>query len=127
MALIDHNEINKRIRDKVTFSLSMAQDDTPLEGNVTAIDDETDAENERIIRERLQSGDDWAWCVVTVTATLGPWSGRDVLCGCSYLNEKDFRAGGYYDDMQEEAIARLASNLIETVGALEALGIEVHL
>jgi hypothetical protein len=128
MALIDHNEIIKRIRAKATVTLSVEQDDTPIEGNASATDDpEDDAEIVRVIRKRLERGDDWAWCVVTVTATLGPWSSQDSLHGCNYRDERDFRSGGYYEDMVEIALDSLATELLKSIHEIEKLGIEVSL
>lgn len=121
MARIDYDALN-RIRDKITFSLSMEQDDTPLEGNVSVTDEpEKDAKLERDIAKRLDQGDDWAWCVVTVTAAFGPWSGQDSLHGCSYHDEADFRAGGYFDDMQDEALADLAREINKSATVLDEI------
>lgn len=64
--------------------------------------------------ERVQSGDDWAWCVVTVRATYAGCSESDSLGGCSYASERQFRAeSGYYDDMVAQAIESLAKRLEE--------------
>lgn len=72
-----------------------------------------DADIVAAINERLERGDLWAWCYVKVTARregsqfVGKSSG---LGCCSYDDESDFRAGGgYFDDMQAEALRDLES------------------
>lgn len=73
------------------------------------------------ISKRLDQGDLWAWCYVTVTATIEgcPMSGRASLGGCSYDGEEDFKKpGGYYFDLCLEAKADLFSK-IRAVQALD--------
>lgn len=52
---------------------------------------------------------DWIWCCVKVSAChdgLGLIA-SDFLGGCSYKNESDFKACGYYEDMQQTALDEL--------------------
>lgn len=57
----------------------------------------------------LEAGNPWAWCTIRVTATLGGFTGADVLGCCSYASEADFiEAGDYW---QREALADLRAKL----------------
>lgn len=95
-------------RSQYTITITAVQDDTPVIGNASAIDDETDMAVEAAILDRLQH-DEWAWAIVTVT--VEDQDGRSAsisLGGCSYANARDFRENsGYYDDMVQECIAEL--------------------
>jgi hypothetical protein len=114
----------------LTYDLDVEPDDLDIRGNASAIDDETDRETEDAIFARLENGDVWAWAVVTVRATLTiddeTFTGRAVLGGCSYADEADFcQPGGYYDDLQAEALDDLTANvrhdLMRCKGARKAL------
>ena len=60
------------------------------------------------ILARLDRGDLWAWCHVVVTARWNGYVGEAHLGGCSYADEESFRhPGGYYPQMQAEALAAL--------------------
>lgn len=86
------------------------QDDAPVIGNASAIDDATDAAIEQAILERLEY-DVWAWALVTVNVTddVTGKSASACLGGCSYENENDFRLNsGYFDDMVQECIDELS-------------------
>ncbi len=88
-------------------SVEMEPEDMQLEGNVSCIDPDTDAEAVRYVRAQLEAGNDWAWCQVVVRVRYRGLEATDALCGCSYASEADFRAGGYYDDMVYECLASL--------------------
>lgn len=85
----------------------------PVRGNYMASgNDAEDKACEDEIIERLNSGDDWAWCCVEVRASYAGIDGADYLGGCSYASEKDFRKSGYYfEDMCERALDELADEL----------------
>jgi hypothetical protein len=105
---------------EVEYTLTAEQDDTPVKGNVSAWDDDTDRKAEEEVNRRLDNGDVWAWAVVTVTATHPSFPGivgRDTLGGCNYRNETEFtQEGGYYADMKAEALTDLVRQL-ESVAA----------
>jgi hypothetical protein len=96
-------------RKEVTVRLKAEPEFISVEGNASATGDEAFArEVERNILQRLQRGDIWAWAAVTVTVSWGPFSAWDNLGCCSYADEEDFRqAGGYFDDMVDEALEEL--------------------
>jgi hypothetical protein len=62
--------------------------------------------------DRVARGDQWGWCVVTVTVS---WQWKQVwrsLGGCSYKDETDFRDhSGYFSDMVDECLADLNDQL----------------
>ena len=96
-------------------SVECLPEDMPIEGNASAIDDETDAEIARDIRDQLEQGNPWAWCTVRVsvsTEIAGMTFQRDnYLGGCSYKSEEDFKKCGYFTDMVAECSDDLAEDL----------------
>jgi len=96
-------------REEIAISLRAEPEFVSVEGNAMASgDDAFDREVEQDIFHRLAQGDAWAWAMVTVTVSWGPFSASDHLGCCSYANEEDFRQpGGYFDDMVDEALEEL--------------------
>jgi hypothetical protein len=85
-------------------------EEIPVRGNALASgDDAEDRAIEDSILSRLEAGDEWAWCMVTVRVTLpcGRFA-EDHLGCCSYDDERDFRAGGYFEDMVSNCMEALA-------------------
>jgi hypothetical protein len=114
--------IFNKIKGNVWITLSMYPETMPLEGNASCIDEETDAANNEWIRSEIESGNDWAWCHVRVTATLGAFSGSDSIGGCSCRSEDDFRnTSGYFADMVAEATLACAHEIAESIDALRRL------
>jgi hypothetical protein len=107
--------------DEVEFTVECHPEDISVKGNASAIDDETDAETERGIRDQLEAGNGWAWCQVRVVAKWNGFEGDDWLGGCSYLSEQDFLAGGYFEDMKEAALSHLNEVIAQTANTLEQL------
>jgi hypothetical protein len=106
---------------KIEFRLEIFPEEIAIEGNASAIDAETDAETEQWIRDQLESGNDWAWCTVKVTATYPglPFKGVDYLGGCSYTSEESFKTpGGYWQDMKDTATADLLRQIEDVRGKL---------
>jgi hypothetical protein len=96
----------------VEFTLTCLPEDIQIEGNASAIDPETDKEIADDIRQQLERGNSWAWCVVKVEAKWKGLKGSDILGGCSYKSEKDFVDNScYYEDMKQTAYCNLLSNL----------------
>lgn len=112
---MDQNKLNKLL-NAATIELVVEQDDEAVQGHFSSGDDEADTALEDEIIARLDRDDIWAWCVVKVVATLGiedtQYRGESHFLGaCSYKNERDFKGGGYFDDMKEEALNALAEQL----------------
>lgn len=103
--------MTSRRRDAVTFAISLAPEDDGPEGYFASGDDEQDAETCADIREQVEQGNDWAWCLVCVRATFGEFAGVAYLSACSYASEEDFKQGGYYEQMQEEALEDMTNNM----------------
>jgi hypothetical protein len=89
---------------------------------VSAIDEETDARIESDIRRELANGNEWAWCVVRVTAKWGDYEGYAYLGGCSYRDETDFtHPDGYYPQLKTEALDDLNSIIAKHANAVAPL------
>lgn len=102
---------------KFKITVECLPEDMRIEGNASAIDDETDRQIADNIREQLANGNDWAWCIVRVRAEYKGLRADSYLGGCSYKSREDFMLpGGYYDDMRAEVIADLSAQ-IETIAA----------
>ena len=94
--------------DEVEFSIDCVPEDIPIRGNASAFDEETDAQVEKDIRDQLARGNEWAWCVVRVTARWAGYEGYDYLGGCSYRSVEEFKhPDGYFPDMKARALADL--------------------
>lgn len=101
-------------RNRVVFTVEALPEDIPVRGNAMASGDDTaDQEAEDSIISSLESGNEWAWCVVKVTARVpgvDVVEGVDYLGACSYASAEDFKQGGYLEQMQDSAYAELCRN-----------------
>lgn len=109
----------------VTYTLTCEPEFMPIRGNASAWDDEEDEKYAQWIEEQLENGNEWAWCIVYVTADFDGLTGFSSLGGCCYAGAEDFKAsGGYYDDMKAEALANLKTRIDaarKTIAAWDAL------
>jgi hypothetical protein len=104
----------------IVYTVEAEAEDAPIEGNASAIDEETDRETEEWIRSQLDAGNEWAWATVKVTASFPGLEieGVAYLGCCSYRSREDFmEPGGYYDDLKDEA----KEDLLRQVEALRAV------
>lgn len=106
----------------VTFTVHCLEEIISVEGNASCIDPETDKQQETWIYAQLDRGNSWAWCTVKVTAHWENMHGSDFLGCCSYLSEKDFIEGGYYQDMKNEALGYLNDQIKSMADKLAKLG-----
>ena len=108
-------------REEVTIRLKAEPEFIPVEGNASASgDDAFDQEVAHNILCRIRQGDVWAWAMVTVTVSWGPFSASDHLGCCSYANEDNFRQpGGYFDDMIDEALGELNKTTLDAYQRLK--------
>jgi hypothetical protein len=96
-------------KEDVIFIVEALPEDVPVRGNAVASgDEEFDRKVEDEILEAME-WNEWAWCLVRVTAIYEEWEGTDYLGCCSYESEEEFKAGGYWDDMKELAYADLCA------------------
>lgn len=108
----------------VTYEIEAVPEIAPIEGNVMVSgDDEADRECEAAVAAQLEGGNQWAWCTVRVSAVLGPFRGTDCLGCCSYKSQDEFTEGGYYEDMQDAALADLRAQIIAAGGVIETRSI----
>jgi hypothetical protein len=79
-----------------------------------------DADTLHWVRNQLARGNEWAWTSVSVQAVAYSGAvgvsgkvaiGTAFRGGCSYLNEQDFKTGGYYEDLVAEAVRELRAEL----------------
>lgn len=115
---------------KVRYTLECEPMDEPPRGYFASGDDAQDAETEQWIARELHSGNEWAWCIVTVRACFDVAGevvcGVDRLHGCSYESRDNFIAcNDYYADMKASALAdlrqRLESRIEGAAAATQAL------
>lgn len=117
------DKLIEKLRERATIKLTVEPENIPVEGNACACGEpDCDDAHIRPIIEAVESGDPWAWCQVYVEAEYGGFKGGDSLGGCSYRDEKDFRApGGYFEDMVENALEQLAREIESARVAIENL------
>jgi hypothetical protein len=58
---------------------------------------------------------------VKITAKWEGFEGHDYLGCCSYLSEEDFKNGGYWEDMKQQALDDLNRTVAEVSGKLDLL------
>jgi hypothetical protein len=113
--------------EDVTFDVTITRDEIPVRGNASAIDDTTDNEIASEIEARLNSGDDTAWCVVTVTVTAGEFEGRDsmgAVCIPVGVDSDDYAQA---EGMFETALADLNNAINAGEFSEPALALAQHL
>lgn len=94
----------EKLAKLAVITITTEPETEPVRGNASAIDPVTDKETEDWIFSELESGNEWAWCMVRVRATLGAFHANQYLGACSYKSEADFKTGGYFEDMVNEAL-----------------------
>lgn len=108
-----------RLRGQADIIVECLPEDIQIEGNASAIDPETDADNEKWIRDELDSGNEWAWCTVKVTLKWKAWEGTDYLGACSYRSMHEFKSqDGYFPDMVSRAFDELVVAIESDLDAL---------
>lgn len=101
--------------DDVDVAITSEPEHIPVQGNlIVSGDDEFDKKCEDEIIARLESGDEWAWCIVKCTVTPKnlkyevDLSGHSFLGGCSYKDLEDFVASrDYHQDLVDWALEDL--------------------
>jgi hypothetical protein len=119
-------KIRTLLPSDVTFTIECLPEDLSIEGNVMASgDDAFDLECEEKIRKDLDSGNEWAWCCVRVTAEWEAPNGQtfkgvEHLGGVSCESEKDFTEGqsDYFEDLKAGALEDLNDSIRKLAEAL---------
>ena len=90
-------------------------DQDPLDSfdpEVYAEDPEFCAFVQRVEEYRKRGEVSWEWCDVRVEVTFnGVFEGEAFLGSCSFANFQDFKEGGYYEDLLDEAFGDLERTL----------------
>jgi hypothetical protein len=121
MKTIDARKLRQTVTEKtpgLEITLHAEREDEDPRDHFASGDDADDEATASEIIARANNGEVWAWCFVRVTATYRGVSAFDTLGGCSYENEKEFREGGYYEDMVFEVLKQLNAQL-EAIDACE--------
>jgi hypothetical protein len=109
----------------IKFQYAMEVDNAvEINGNVLASgDDAEDRKAEQRVWEQLRNGNEWAWCVITVKATIPgiAFEGIDVCGACSYESEEQFREHDLAD-MQLNARYDLIDKVTEFLARLGIKG-----
>lgn len=111
--LQDNQKLAEWLKKNASIDIAIEPEMISIVGNASAIDEVTDKATEKHIQDELDSGNTWAWCSVQVSAKYAGIEASDYLGGCSYQDEADFKAGGYYADMVDQACYVLAGKLME--------------
>jgi len=112
-------QIKAKIQNDVRYTVTAEREDAlPSEH----FDYTEDIES---INRAVDRGELWAWCTVTVTASISlmgyEYTGNDYLGACSYDNESDFKSDGHWDGMKEIALNDMADDILETITRSEKL------
>jgi hypothetical protein len=100
--------------DQVKFQTRPEEEDYPP--------DFDDPEMNRSIQEKVQSGNEWAWCTIVVSAVWNGFVGEARLGGCSYESEENFLEDyAQHDWMMCDAYNDLLGALEKTAKSLEPL------
>jgi hypothetical protein len=98
-------KIRKLTKEDVTIEVQALEEYTQVRGNATSSgDDAADKECEDTIIKNLESGNEWAWCTIKVTASWNERTCSTYLGCCSYDSKEDFLKDNYYTDLVDEAI-----------------------
>lgn len=99
-------KINNLDEVKIIYQMQVVPCDMEVSGNAIASGDaEADKQVEDQICKELEAGNLWAWCDVTVTATVPgiDLKGTATLGACSYKDQRAFEEDAYYQDLKNEA------------------------
>ena len=113
------------LKDKIEFNIEILPEDyIEVRGNAMASgDDAFDKECEDKILKRLEQGDIYAWCIITVKATIDGINleGTDHL-GCVSCHDFDdaknvAKDHGMYDEAAKDLLAQIES--VKKLGGAE--------
>lgn len=104
MMKIDRAELRRR----ASIALTHEDADTSYKDAYDHGKTEDDRKSIAWIKEQLDDGNPWAWCDVTITASLHGLHGQSSLSQCSYESRHAFKSCPYYDELVGEALEDLA-------------------
>lgn len=113
----------KVTREECRITVRTEPEHIPVRGNAMASGDpQLDRELEDSIIERLETGDEWAWCYVVVTVSWGDFDASASIGACSYDDEADFcQPGGYFDDLVDEALEGVNDGIMRAYMSIQTL------
>ena len=107
------------IKEMVNFSIEAEPEFERIEKVLSF--EQTGVDHSKYINKvkRSNGRNVWLWCQVTVKAEFHGLVGKAYLGACAYHNESDFKKGGYYEQMQDEAFQELKKQVDTIVKSLE--------
>lgn len=110
----------------VQFEVSIEPEFTPIEKALGF--ENTGTDHSEYIKKVLDNDgqNPWLWCLVKVTAKYKQFEGVDYLGCCAYESEQDFRNGGYFEDMCDQAFDDLKNQISQTLSELDGLEITTN-
>lgn len=117
---MEFGEPRELTADDVEFSITTLREDINVREDM-ALGEWIEEEELVALEKRLELGDEWAWCVVKVTATWKGLEGDDFLGEASYADENAFKDSGYYQDMRVTALQDLNATVSGLFYKLEEL------
>lgn len=94
-------------KEVVRFEISIEPEPISIESTLSF--EETGADYSEYIEKVLNDNgaNPWLWCSVKVTAGWFELEGYSYLGACAYQSEEDFKNGGYFEQMKDEAFEQL--------------------
>jgi hypothetical protein len=114
-------KLRKLTAAEVTFEVTTEHEVCSVEGHFATDEPELDRKLEAEIIERLNNGDDSAWCCVVVHARWNGYEGWDCLGGCSLDDNYTLETVVEEHGMREEALDHLNRRIAEHAAKLDAL------
>lgn len=113
-------------KEMVTFSIDLEEELTPVQ--VALSEKQTGVDHQAYIHKVLEDDgrNPWLWCCVKVTAKFKELKGTAYLGQCAYESYLDFKKGGYYEQMEEEAFEELKKKVDEIVQGLNGITSELE-
>ena len=98
--------------NEIEITVTAHESNIPVRGNaIVSGDNIFDRQVENKILEELEYNE-WAWCDITVMASIRGIRGYAYLGACSYKSKEDFiNANDYYTDLVSEATDDLLATL----------------
>ena len=119
--LMTEKKLLTYLHEHAEIEIEALPEHASIDGNCSALDEEANKEAARWVRQELDNGNQWAWCVAKVTVSYQEVEASSYLGCCSYKSQEDFMIGGYYVDMLQEAIEELASNLLQVAARIDGV------
>lgn len=114
----------EEVANGAEITIETLREDLDPEDYFASGDDVADKELTDQIRADL-AWNPWAWCVVKVTARYADIESSEYLGACSYEDEREFKDGGYFEDMKDTAITELTHRVMQIVDKFDKEGASI--